>query len=98
MKKIIVIRVIALVILCGCIICGVCMVAHNDKIEEAVNYTLNYVEDTYGSNVMSIAYDLNENVLDSWQTLFNEDISDCDTVIIVYDANGDFIDCFAVEI
>lgn len=47
MKKIIVIRVIALVILCGCIICGVCMVAHNDKIEEAVNYTLNYVEDTY---------------------------------------------------
>ena len=98
MKKLIVIGM-AFVILCVCVACGVADKADkNDNIEEAVNVTQQYIEETYEDGCTSEAFSLNDETRESWKALFDKDLDECIAIVIIRDSDGNFVDCLAVSV
>jgi hypothetical protein len=97
MKKRFVIIGMVFVILCGCIGCAVANELDIDGAKEAAVTAMIYVEENYDEGCDSYAIGLNETNREEFQTLFDEDLTDVEAVVVVCDENGEAIDLFAVN-
>lgn len=98
MKKIIVIGM-AVVILCTSMAFGVYKKVNDDKVENAVDYTLAYIDEKYGDEGYTTeAIDLNNNNREVLQTLFDCDLAECEAVVVIYDVYGNINECISVAL